>query len=180
MVDLGRVIAELNKIWTDNPGKSYVIFLRGFFYVAALNVPKAKKPIKDAVKKGIADFDETLQLNPKHVTALNYRGFLRTHAAAAEMDPKRSEPLFNEALADLRRAKQLDPKNGVSCYLEAYLLLRRAEGQQPATADGMREEAVKKLQEAFKLGFAGQARVKKEPAFKPIRNHPDVRRLLGR
>src|SRR4029077_10296583 len=32
-VDLNRVITELDKIVADHPDRSYVIFLRGFFYV---------------------------------------------------------------------------------------------------------------------------------------------------
>jgi tetratricopeptide (TPR) repeat protein len=43
VVDLNRVITELNKIVSDHPNVSYVIFLRGFFYVAKTEFKKFER-----------------------------------------------------------------------------------------------------------------------------------------
>ena len=79
VVDLNRVITELNKIVSDHPNVSYVVFLRGFFYVAKTEF---KQVSRDDLDLGIADFNRCLELNPTHVTALLYRGFLYFKIAA--------------------------------------------------------------------------------------------------
>ena len=72
------VITELNKIVADHPDESYVIFLRGFFYVAKTEFKRYDKVDLEA---GIRDFDKTIQLNARHVSAYIYRGFLYYKAA---------------------------------------------------------------------------------------------------
>ena len=60
VVDLNRVITELNKIVSDHPNVSYVVFLRGFFYVAKTEFKQAARA---DYQSGIADFDRTLELD---------------------------------------------------------------------------------------------------------------------
>ena len=66
VVDLNRVVAELNKVVDDHPDLAHVVFLRGFFYVAKTEFKKYER--KD-LELGIADFDRTLELAPNHVSA---------------------------------------------------------------------------------------------------------------
>lgn len=200
VVDLNRVITELNKIVADHP-KSYVVFLRGFFYVAKLEF---KRVAREDIEAGIADFDRCLELNPKHVTALLYRGFLfsrlakRLRAAAGqpvkgkqdewalEEDPSTGrltlpEEIYSRAMADYKRALELDPGSGISHYLQAlYWSVRSVEADLTAPeAEARRRRALEKLADAFEAEFKGYERIRNEKGFAAIRGLPEFKKLMA-
>ena len=178
VVDLNRVITELNKIVADHPDQSYVLFLRGFFYVAKLEFKRFERSDLEA---GIADFDRTLELNPRHVTALVYRGFLRSKLAELEPPGEARQALHERALAEYRAALALDPPSGLARYLSALSWsLRSADPTlAPARAEECRRAAIQALQEAFQSGLELAERVKSERGFDPIREDPAVRALVA-
>ena len=116
VVDLNRVITELNKIVSDHPNESHVVFLRGFFYVAKTEF---KQVGREDLNKGITDFNRCLELNPQHVTAYLYRGFLHMKMASKETRPKERKAWYARAMKDYKHALVLDPVSGISHYLQA-------------------------------------------------------------
>jgi tetratricopeptide (TPR) repeat protein len=155
VVDLNRVITELNKLVVEHPDLPHVVFARGFFYVAKSEFKKYAPGDLDA---GIADFDRTLALDPKAVVALIYRAFL---------EEKRG--LSAKALADLDAALALDKDNGLAHFFKARIHLEAHEY----------EKALPELEAALEKGFDGRERVKNDPIFTEIAKDPRLARLLS-
>jgi tetratricopeptide (TPR) repeat protein len=175
VVDLNRVIAELNKIVGEFPDVAHVVFLRGFFYVAKTEFKKYDR--KD-LELGIADFDRTLELAPKHVSAQLYRGFLRYKLGLiATGDERRAA--FEAALADLAAAEDLDPQGGVSHFLRAMVWSVRSSDAEGAEKTSCIDRAVKELQVSIEeKAFKGFDRIKNDKGFDAIRNDPRVLKLI--
>lgn len=154
VIDLERVIVELDKIVAANPDASHVVFLRGFFYVIHSEYQRATP---GNLARGIADFDRCLALNPQHVTALLYRGFLRFKLRQ-----------YPAALADYERAAKLYPRSGSSHYLRALLWSVRKQ----------RDKALAHLRQALRLGFDAGERIKTEKGFDFVRGDAELKALL--
>jgi serine/threonine protein kinase/Tfp pilus assembly protein PilF len=177
VVDLNRVITELNKIVSDHPDVSYVVFLRGFFYVAKTEFKKFEQSDLD---QGIADFNRCLELNPTHVTAFLYRGFLYFKMAALETEPEAKQRQYDLAMADYQHALELDPVSGISHYLQALQWSARSadEGLTDDQRAEMRAHAILELTESFQCDFKGYERIKSEPGFEPIQDEPEFVELM--
>ena len=196
VVDLNRVITELNKIVADHPDKSYVVFLRGFFYVAKTEF---KRVGEEDILLGIADFNRCLELNPDHVTAYLYRGSLLSLLGQRRGEPQPKAPVKDEwdldedpsvdlldsraecyerALSDYAEALKRDSASGIAHYLRAVLWGRRSQepGLDPAEVQARQETALQSLRVSFDLEFKGYERVRNEKAFDSIRNLPSSRR----
>jgi tetratricopeptide (TPR) repeat protein len=178
VVDLNRVIHELNKIVADHPDLSYVIFLRGFFYVAKTEF---KKYDKEDLRHGIEDLDRTLQLNPRHVSAYVYRGFLEYKAALITEGEERARN-FDAALADYDKACELDPMSGIAHFLKAMVFsVRSEEGSElsGAAKHALREKAIEELTISIEqTEFKGFDRIKNDKGFAAVRNDPRVIELI--
>ncbi len=155
VVDLNRVIGELNKIVGDHPDESHVVFLRGFFYVAKTELKKFEA--KD-IDLGIADLDRTIEINPKHLPAFVYRGMLYFKKGELE-----------RALEDYDRALLFYEDFGMAHYLKSQAL----------SSQGQVDEAFMHLEKAFKNGFNGYERVKQDDNFEALRGDPRYRRIIG-
>ncbi|MCA8924392.1 MAG: tetratricopeptide repeat protein, partial [Planctomycetes bacterium] len=179
VVDLHRVITELNKIVSDHPNEAHVIFLRGFFFVAKAEF---KEYTEDDLLKGIDDFNHCLKLNPTHVTAMLYRGFLEFKRANPDYEktPEEIQAFYETALADYHAALELDPISGISHYLQAQLWAHRMrdEGLSPGQVEEFRARSLEQLKEALDNGFRGFDRLKNEPAFDKLRDDNDFIQLL--
>ena len=179
VVDLHRVITELNKIVSDHPDEAHVIFLRGFFYVAKAEF---KEYDEDDLLKGISDFNHCLSLNTTHVTAMLYRGFLQFKRANPEYEktPKEIEDFYQMALDDYHAALELDPESGISHYLQAQLWAHRMrdEGATPDQVEEYKTKSLAELKAALDLDFRGYDRLKNEPAFDKLREDPEFGKLI--
>jgi len=177
VVDLNRVITELNKIVSDHPNVSYVVFLRGFFYVAKTEF---KQVNREDLELGIADFDRCLELNTTHVTALLYRGFMWMKMAGRESDVKERDACFARAMKDYKDALVLDPKSGISHYLQSlWWSTRSAEaGIGEDELQTRRKNALDELEQSFKSEFKGYERIRNEKGFNPIRDLPEFKKLM--
>ena len=178
VVDLNRVITELNKIVSDHPNVSYVVFLRGFFYVAKTEF---KQVSREDLELGIADFVRTLELNETHVTALLYRGFLWMKMAGRESDIKERDACYARAMKDYEDALVLDPESGISHYLQALLWSVRSaeEGIGEEEAEARRQRSLKELKQSFDSEFKGYERIRNERGFAPIKNLPEFKQLMA-
>ncbi|RMG16646.1 MAG: serine/threonine-protein kinase [Planctomycetota bacterium] len=177
VVDLNRVITELNKIVSDHPNESYVVFLRGFFYVAKTEF---KQVGREDLERGIADFDRTLELNPKHVTAYLYRGFLWFKMAGLQAQLDEKKPYYEKAMRDYRKALELDPQSGISHYLQALCWSVRSgdEGIDEDTREDYRRRSLDALESSFKTTFKGYERIRNEKGFDPVRKLPRFKELM--
>ena len=177
MVDLNRVITELNKIVSDHPSVSYVVFLRGFFYVAKTEF---KQVNREDLELGIADFDRCLELNTTHVTALLYRGFLWMKMAAKETDPAARQACFDRAMADHHHALELDPESGISHYLQGlcWSVMSQEEGLTPEQVEAHKAKALAELARSFECEFKGYERIRNESGFDPIRETDEFKKLM--
>jgi tetratricopeptide (TPR) repeat protein len=197
VVDLNRVITEMNKIVADHPNVSYVVFLRGFFYVAKTEF---KQVADEDLIHGIEDFTRCLELNPDHVTAYLYRGFLFGKLGARRGEPAESAPkdewdldedpsldlldsraeCFARSLEDFERALKLDPKSGIAHYLRSLHWARRASepGLDASEVRSRQERALESLRSAFASEFMGYERVRNEKAFDSVRELPEFKELM--
>jgi len=177
VVDLNRVITELNKIVSDHPNVSYVIFLRGFFYVAKTEFKEYDRQDLDL---GIADFDRCLELNPTHVTALLYRGFLWFKMAQLEEEIEKKEESYQLAMDDYLHALELDPESGISHYLQALLWSQRSSNEfvSDAEREEFKQRAFAELALSFESNFKGYERIKNERGFEPIRDEQQFIELM--
>ena len=197
VVDLNRVITEMNKIVADHPKVSHVVFLRGFFYVAYTEFKQASD---DILLRGIEDFNRCLELNPKHVTAYLYRSFLYSMLGSRRTEPAKGAPkdewdldedpsgdllssrseCFARALEDLEQALELDPKSGIAHYLRALHWARRASeaGIDASEQRSRQERALESLRTSFETEFAGFERVRNERAFNSVRGLPEYEELM--
>jgi tetratricopeptide (TPR) repeat protein len=177
VVDLTRVITELNKIVIDHPNVSYVIFLRGFFYVAKTEFKRFDQSDLD---QGISDFNRTLELNPKHVTAMLYRGFLYYKMAGLQPEGPERQKLFDRAMEDYFLALKDDPESGISHYLQALCWAQRSADK--SLGAEKQEECKKKslavLKAAFDMNFKGYERIKNERGFDPVRGEREFTELM--
>jgi len=197
VVDLNRVITEMNKIVADHPKVSYVVFLRGFFYVA---YTEFKQVSDEILMRGLEDFNRCLELNPEHVTAYLYRGFLYSKLGSRLGEPGRGAPkdewdldedgsvdilnsrseCFARALEDLERALELDPGSGIAHYLRALHWARRA--SEPALnateKRSLQEKALESLRTSFETDFKGYERIRNEKAFDSVRELPEFKELM--
>lgn len=165
VVDLKRVMDELNKIVEERPNVSYVIFLRGFFYVAKSEFKEYEASDLD---KGIADFDACLKLNKTHVTARTYRGLLYF---------KKKD--YKTAHSDFRAALAIDNKSGITYYLQAHCLATQAgEAGTPEEKVSLQKEAVKSLKQAFDNSFRGYDRIGKDKGFEYLKGFPPFEKLM--
>ena len=177
VVDLTRVITELNKIVSDHPNVSYVIFLRGFFYVAKTEFKRFDQSDLD---QGIADFDRTLELNPEHVTAMLYRGFLYYKMAGLRDPGEERQKLFDRAMQDYHLALEDDPESGISHYLQALCWSQRSADDTlpPETKLECKAKSIAELKTAFDLAFKGYERIKNEHGFDPVRQEREFVELM--
>jgi Tfp pilus assembly protein PilF len=177
VTDLNRVIIELNKIVADHPNLSHVIFLRGFFYVAKTEF---KKYDRNDLEAGVADFDRTLELNPNHVTAYIYRGFLLYKAALMSEGGDRKKA-FDRAMADYRIAVDRDPDSGVAHFLMAmcWSVLSQEKGLDEAEKKARLDKSYEELRVAIdEKQFKGFDRIKSEKGFEAVRDDPRVQKLI--
>jgi tetratricopeptide (TPR) repeat protein len=178
VVDLNRVITELNKIVADHPDVSYVIFLRGFFYVAKTEFKRYEKP---DLENGIRDFDKTIQLNPKHVSAYIYRGFLYYKAALIEKTPAEKAKDFEIAMKNYETACERDPKSGIAHFLMAMVWSVRSEDSDIDEAEKTKRKdmAMKELTISIEeKEFKGFDRIKNDKGFQAVKDDPRVTKLI--
>ncbi len=177
VVDLNRVITELNKIVSDHPNVSYVIFLRGFFYVAKTEFKKFERSDLDL---GIADFNRCLQLNTTHVTAMLYRGFLYYKMASLEADLASRQACYDRAMRDYVDALDLDPVSGISHYLQAlcWSVMSTEEGLSPDEVVARKKRSIEELRTSFTCEFKGYERIKNEKGFDAVRQEPEFVELM--
>jgi tetratricopeptide (TPR) repeat protein len=188
VVDLNRVITELNRVVADHPDISFVVFLRGFFYVAKTEFKQFEKSDLDF---GIKDFEKTLELNPKHATAWIYRGFLfykKTQPqgggkpAIADKDkPDDRKAAFDEALRDYDKAIENDSRSGIARFLKSmcWSTMSMEDGLTPEEKQSRKEKAVDELEAAMERDFKGYDRIKAEKCFEAIRDNPRFVKLMG-
>jgi len=171
VVDLNRVITELNKVVADHPGEAHAVFLRGLFYVAKVEFKEAD--LAD-LGRGVVDFDRCLELNPQFVVARIYRGYLGLQYGG--QDPA----ALQAALADFEAAEALDPESPIVPYMRGiYWSLRAGEpGLSPDAFVERRERAIRELELAVERGYDASERLRNEPAFEPLRHAPAFERLL--
>jgi serine/threonine protein kinase/Flp pilus assembly protein TadD len=177
VVDLNRVITELNKIVADHPDVSYVIFLRGFFYVAKTEFKKYDKADLD---NGIHDFDKTLQLNPKHVSAYIYRGFLFYKYALISQGAEKLR-YFDLAMKNYSDACEKDPKSGIAHFLKAMVWSVRSEDTDIDDAERTKriDQSVEELRISIEeKEFKGFDRIKNDKGFERVKNDPRVLKLI--
>ncbi|MEZ0230586.1 MAG: tetratricopeptide repeat protein, partial [Planctomycetota bacterium] len=177
VVDLNRVITELNKIVADHPDVSYVIFLRGFFYVAKTEFKRYDKADLD---NGIRDFDKTLQLNPKHVSAYIYRGFLYYKAALIAQGADKQKN-FEIAMKNYELATERDPKSGIAHFLMAMVWSVKSEDADIDEKEktSRRDLAVKELTISIEeKEFKGFDRIKNDKGFAAVKDDPRVIKLI--
>jgi serine/threonine protein kinase/tetratricopeptide (TPR) repeat protein len=177
VVDLNRVITELNKIVSDHPSVSYVVFLRGFFYVAKTEF---KQVSREDLELGIADFDRCLELNTTHVTALLYRGFLWMKMADKESTKEAKDGCYARARKNYLHALDLDPESGISHYLQA-LCWSIQSTEEGISEDLVKERKAKSLEElnlSFKSEFKGYERIRNEKGFDAVRNMEEFKKLM--
>lgn len=179
VVDLNRVITELNKIVGEHPDVSYVVFLRGFFYVAKTEFKQVEREDLDA---GIADFDRCLELNPTHVTAFLYRGFLWMKMADREAEQATRNAHYQTAMTNYARALELDPESGISHYLQAlcWSVMSTEEDCDEEEALARRLKAIAELKLSFESDFKGHERIRNEKGFEPIRGMDEFKALMER
>ncbi|MGE0707241.1 MAG: protein kinase [Planctomycetota bacterium] len=177
VVDLNRVITELNKIVSDHPNVSYVVFLRGFFYVAKTEF---KQVSREDLELGIKDFDRTLELNTTHVTAMLYRGFLWMKMADKEPTKEAKLACYDRAMKNYKDALILDPQSGISHYLQALCWSIRSaeEGITEDEVKARRAKSIEELGQSFKSEFKGYERIRNEKGFDPVRNLPEFKDLM--
>ena len=177
VVDLNRVITELNKIVADHPSVSYVVFLRGFFYVAKTEF---KQVGKSDLENGIADFNRCLELNPTHVTAFLYRGFLWFKTARTVKTEEERNKLYDRALKDYDKALELDPESGISHYLQAlsWSVMSADEGLTPEESAKRKQKSLDQLAESFKCTFKGYERIRNEKGFDHVRDMKEFKELM--
>jgi len=156
VVDLKRVMDELNKIVEERPNVSYVIFLRGFFYVAKSEFKDFEEADLD---RGINDFNNCLKINPAHITAKTYRGLLWY-----------KKGLFAKAHKDFDTAIAADSESGISYYLKALCYAKQSALSTGETKNDFRVKSVTLLKTAFKCGFLGYDRIKKDDGFEDMRS----------
>jgi serine/threonine protein kinase/Tfp pilus assembly protein PilF len=164
VVDLKRVMDELHKIVEERPNVSYVIFLRGFFFVAKSEFKEYEPSDLD---KGIRDFDHCLKLNPTHVTAKTYRGLLYYK----KKDYKTAHENFFGAL-------DIDNGSGISYYLQALCYATQSGESQGATSVDFKEKAMECLRLAFKNSFRGYDRIRKDKGFEQLKGYPPFEKLM--
>jgi serine/threonine protein kinase/Tfp pilus assembly protein PilF len=177
VVDLNRVITELNKIVADHPDESYVIFLRGFFYVAKTEF---KKYDRGDLEAGIADLDRTLELNSNHVTAYIYRGFLHYKAALISEGEERKKE-FDRAMANYHTAFERDPEGGIAHFLMA--MCWSVLSQEKGLDDAEKKDRLNKSYDELRISidekqFKGFDRIKSEKGFEAIRDDERVKKLI--
>ncbi len=177
VTDLNRVITELNLIVADHPDESHVLFLRGFFYVAKTEFKRYDMADLD---DGIRDFDRTLTLNPEHVSAYIYRGFLYYKAALIAQGADRQKN-FETAMKNYELAAERDPKSGIAHFLMAMVWSVRSEDadidEKEKTA--RRDMAVKELTISIEeKEFMGFDRIKNDRSFTAVKDDPRVLKLI--
>ena len=64
----------------------------------------------EELELGISDFNRCLELNPVHVTAFLYRGFLY-FKMGTRADPSERQAWYDKAMVDYKHALELDPEN---------------------------------------------------------------------
>ena len=166
VVDLKRVMDELNKIVEERPNVSYVIFLRGFFYVAK---SEFKQYDESDLDKGVKDFDRCLELNPTHVTAKTYRGLLYY-----------KKKMYERAHQDYDAALELDGKSGISHYLKGLCYATESgEAKTPKDKKALQLKAVDCLKKAFSNGFRGYDRIAKDKGFENLEDCPEFTQLMN-
>ncbi|HBP16712.1 MAG TPA: hypothetical protein DEA08_02820, partial [Planctomycetes bacterium] len=175
VVDLNRVITELNKIVSDHPNVSYVVFLRGFFYVAKTEF---KQVSREDLELGIADFDRCLELNTTHVTALLYRGFLHMKMADKESEQATKEQCYATAMKDYLHALDLDPESGISHYLQALCWSIRSKEKEGAEQEEYKQKSIEELRASFQSQFKGYERIRNEKGFDPVREMKEFKQLM--
>ena len=180
VVDLNRVITELNKIVADHPDVSYVIFLRGFFYVAKTEFKKYEKSDLEA---GIRDFDKTLALNPKHVSAYLYRGFLHYKGGLIAQSPEGRDKAFEVADQNYDEACSRDPKSGIAHFLKAMIWSVKSEQTDPPIDEKEKKQRVDNAIRELTISidekeFKGFDRIKNDRGFDAIKNDPRVQKLI--
>jgi serine/threonine protein kinase/tetratricopeptide (TPR) repeat protein len=146
-------------------------------------------------KGALADFERALEVNPHYLPALEDRAAVlaerlgRTHDAIAALDramdraPQRGQVRAGrgvllarlgqraEALRDAREAERLDPRPEVLYQTAGIYALT----SQTNSAD--RSEAFRLLAAALRRGY-GFDLLEIDPDLRPIRGHPEYRRLL--
>ncbi|MBX3471248.1 MAG: hypothetical protein KF878_30645 [Planctomycetes bacterium] len=178
VVDLSKVLAELDRIVAGHPGVAHVLFLRGMFRLCRCELPGFDA---DDVALGLADMDGCLELNPEHVTALLYRGNLRLRAASL-LDPTDvagREAGHAAALSDFLLALEKDPESSLSHYLQGLCWAMRA-GDAPdeAARSDRAARALEALRAARQAGFQAGDRLRLEPGFAALRQDPGFVELL--
>jgi len=186
VVDLNRVITELNRVVSDHPDIAHVVFLRGFFYVAKTEF---KQFDRSDLEFGIKDFEKALELNPKHATAWIYRGFLhfkRTQPQGPGKAPiattkEDRAAAFQRALDDYESAVKYDLKSGIARFLKSMCFAQMSieDGLDAAEKTKREERSITELEGALELDFKGYDRIKAERCFDPIRKHPRFVKLMG-
>lgn len=178
VLDLQRVITELDKIVSDHPDEAHVVFLRGFFYLGKVEF---KEYTESDLLKGIDDFNRCLDMNPRHVAATLYRGLLQLKLANPDYGktPEEIELHYREALDDFHAGLALDPQSPLSHYLQAQLWAKRMqEAVAPEEVEARKGRALVELEAAFEAGFGNLDRLRNEPDFEVLRGTPEYERLL--
>lgn len=121
VVDLHRVMAELNKCVEAAPNKAHVRFLRGFFYVA---MTEFKEYEQSEIDRGKRDLKRAIELNPKFVSAYVFLSHLFI-----------KENRIKEAVAQLDWALEIAPKAWDAYF---YKAIAAGNGVQNAASDSSR------------------------------------------
>lgn len=110
VVDLKRVIAEINRCVEDHPNDAHVLFLKGFFYVAATefrDFDNSHLPI------GEEALTRAIELNPNFISAYEKRAYLRQKISK-----------LREAHEDLNKVEELYSKAWDAQFLRALVLAK--------------------------------------------------------
>ncbi|HZV01601.1 MAG TPA: tetratricopeptide repeat protein, partial [Planctomycetota bacterium] len=122
-----------------------------------------------------------LKLNPKHVSAYIYRGFLYYKAALIQKDAERLAN-FEKAMNDYQSAIDKDPKSGIAHFLKAMVWSVRSQDPD-ATSDTEKTDRINKSFEELRVSieekdFKGFDRIKNDKGFEAVKNDPRVQKLI--
>jgi len=177
VVDLERVLEELDQVAGARPDSAPLHFLRGLFVAAYARSGEAGDEV---LADGVAALDRALGLDGAFAGAFLVRGYLRAARGRLAGAPEARAARYAEARADYARARELHPASALAPYLEGVLAAARSaeEGLPAAEAARHRSDALEWLREAVERGCE-RSWLREEPDLEPLRDEPELEALLA-
>lgn len=158
VVDLKRIIEEMDKLVDENPKSSTMYFLRAFFYLAQTEFKASNSETDTNLIRAQTDFARCLELNPQHVTAKVYRGVVFF-----------KKKQFEFARADIKAALKLRSDLGMPYYLEARIDAHAAQAETDSkTKTALERRAMDSVKRAISFGFRAYDRIDHDKVLKAV------------